>query len=296
MVELKSSDDLKSVPEYTSFPKSFENYKWYKPLLVIIVTAIIFAIFNILIYGLTMKALPGGVASFLTFARGGYDALNAYSLLGLVAILSVGLMVPSLYIATKIVKDRPFSSYSSSRGGWNWKIFAKIFVLTLVIYVIIGLVTESFKGIHFNNHFTILTFIIALIVIPLQCIAEEYFMRGLVMQTVGSWIARPVLAIIVQSLVFTSLHPYNILGIITVFVMGLLLGFITYYTKGIEASSGIHVANNLTSFMFTGFGISSISTNVSVMSFAIDMVSVLIAVGIVYYVINKYGWFKSENL
>jgi len=48
--------------------------------------------------------------------HGGYEIMNAeigeiYSHLG------VAILLPSLYLATKIVKDRPFSSYSSSRGG-----------------------------------------------------------------------------------------------------------------------------------------------------------------------------------
>jgi hypothetical protein len=37
----------------------------------------------------------------------------------LMAVGGVAGMLPALALAERIVRGRPFSSYSSSRGGWN---------------------------------------------------------------------------------------------------------------------------------------------------------------------------------
>lgn len=297
MFDKLSFDELNDVAEYTSFPKSFKKYKWYKPLLVGIITVIIFGILmGIVSYIATMIPGSGGIVEFMKMENGGYDALNAYSILGLVSILIIGLIIPALYIANRIINYRPFSSYCSSRNGWNWKIYFKTLGLTLIIYVIIGIITSIIEGQKFNNHFTLITFILALIIIPIQCVGEEFFMRGYVMQTVGSWIGMPIIAIIVQSLFFTALHPYSILGVIGVLITGLLFGFITYFTKGIEMSSGIHSANNLTSFIFAGLGLSQVTTTITMSAFMTDTLSVLIACTLTYYLSKKLGWFKEENL
>lgn len=296
MLDKLSFDELRNVPEYTSYPKSFKNYKWYKPLIVGILTIIIFLIIMVLVsYIATMIPGSGGMIGLLRMERGGYDALNAYSILGLASILIIGLITPALYISNRIINYRPFSSYCSSRNGWNWRIFFKTLGLSLLIYAILGIIISMIDGFKINNHFTILTFILALIIIPFQCVGEEFFMRGYVMQTIGSWISVPIIAIIVQSLFFTVLHPYNSLGVITVLITGILLGFITYFTKGIEMSSGIHSANNLSSFIFAGLGLSHVATNITMNNFIIDIVSVLIAVSLTYYVSKKLGWFKEET-
>ena len=297
MLDQLKYDELNSVPEYTSFPKTFKSYKWYKPLITGVIAAIIFFILMMAVtYLAAMIPGSGGNAALIKMSKGGYDALNAYSILGLASILSIGLAIPSLYIANKIVKDRPFSSYSSSRGGWNWKIYFKSLGIALVFYIILSIVYAILEGNKFNNQFTVLTFILALIIIPIQCIGEEFVMRGYVMQTVGSWFGIPVIAVVVQTIIFASLHPYSILGVVGVFISGIVFGIITYYTKGIEMSSAIHSANNLASFVFAGFGLSKVTTTVTINDFLIDIILLLIAFIVVFYLSKKLEWFKEENL
>ena len=104
------------------------------------------------------------------------------------------------------------------------------------------------------------------ILVPLQCCAEEYVFRGLVMQAFGSWIKLPVIAIILQSLVFAATHPYNIVGVISVALMGTALGVCAYITNGLEASCAAHIVNNMITFLFTGFGFGAVKTDVDVIS------------------------------
>ena len=98
-----------------------------------------------------------------------------------VAVGGVALLLPALALASRIVKDRPFSSYSSSRGGWNWSGFLKCFIVAAIVFggVITGL------GLLFPdsladgvNKFTAIGLLVCLVVVPFQAAAEEYLYRG----------------------------------------------------------------------------------------------------------------------
>ena len=290
----KIQESLESVPDYVTFPKTFEKYKWYKPLLVLIVGIIIYLVLNVVMIFIG-AILPGtgGIPGVIAGLSGGYDSLNAYTYLGLLSILSVAIILPSLYVASKIVRDRPFSSYSTSRKKWNWNIFFKSVALSAVVLFILTLVDIAIHGFHFNNHFTIVTFILCLIITPLQCTAEEYLLRGYVMQTVGSWFGIPILAIVVQAVIFASAHPYNILGVIGTLVTGISFGIIAYYSKGLEMTSAIHSVNNIFTFCISGFGISAITANVDMSSFIMDILFFIIITVLILYLANKQDWFKN---
>ena len=157
--------------EFTTFPKTFEKYKWYKPLLVFIIGAIIYVILS-LILSLVLEVTYG--EHFTNFIlNGGYEVMNS-EIGQIFSDLSVIIMIPSLYIAVKIVKDRPFSSYASSRGGWNYKLYLKSLVIPFIIMIIFEGISVAFNGAEGTNHFSIGFLIICLILVPLQCIAEEY--------------------------------------------------------------------------------------------------------------------------
>ena len=164
------------ISEYIDFPRTFEKYGWYKPILVLIVGLIIFLIFQVLLV-LFFNAIYGW--NFITqIANGGYEVLNT-EVGQIFTDLGVIVAIPALYLATKIVKDRPFSSYASSRGGWNFKLYFKALLIPFILFIIIEAIDVVFRGSKGTNHFTIPFFILCLILVPLQCIAEEYIFRGL---------------------------------------------------------------------------------------------------------------------
>ena len=217
------SENDNKFPDYITFPRTFEKYKWYKPLLVFAIGAIIYLILQTLV--IAIFAVVYGFDVISPLISGGYESLNS-ELGSYISYLSIAIFIPSIYIASRIVRDRPFSSYSSSRGGWNWKLYLKCLTIPLATLIIIQIVYAMIMGRQGPNTLTLTFFIICLIIIPLQCIGEEYLMRGLIMQTIGSWFKIPVLALIVQAAIFASMHPYSILGVIGVFIDGLILGFL----------------------------------------------------------------------
>lgn len=165
--------------EFISFAKTFENYRWYRPILVMIVTLVMFVIFSAILT-IVFASVYGW--DFILHMTQGYEVMNT-EMGQIFSDLGVIIMLPSLYIAVKIIKDRPFSSYSSSRGGWNHKLYFKALIIPVIIYIIFEAISLSITGVKGSNHFSVMFFIACLILVPLQSIAEEYIFRGLLMQS-----------------------------------------------------------------------------------------------------------------
>ena len=276
-----------NITEFISFPKTFEKYRWYKPILVFIIGLIIMLILQGIIL-IVFSAIYG--ENFIELFTSGYEVLNT-EWGEIVSDLSVIIMIPALYIATKIVRDRPFSSYASSRGGFNFKLYLKALIIPFIALVILQCLDIAINGPKGTYHFSILFLITSLILIPLQCIAEEYVYRGLIMQTFGSWFKIPVLAIVLQAIIFSVSHGYNSLGLVEVFVSGLIFGFLTWKTNGIEVSSAIHTANNFSISLFIMFGLISATSSPTFNNVVISIVFDIILCAIMYYLIMKTDWF-----
>lgn len=230
-------------------------------------------------------------SNFVTsIGGGGYEVLNT-EWGQIITDLGVIVLLPALYVASKIVKDRPFSSYMSSRGGWNFKLYFKALVIPFIViagFMGLSVISSGAEGV---SHFSLLFLIITLIMVPIQCITEEFVFRGFLMQTFGSWFKIPVLAIIIQAIIFAAVHGYNSLGVFEVFVSGLIMGVLAWKTNGIEVSSALHTANNLTIALFVMFGLQSTTSTINPTDFIIGIVLDIILFVIMYFVGMKTQWF-----
>ncbi len=281
-------------PDYVTFPRTFKEYKWYKPLITIVLVAILYIIFEAILT-FTFQAIYGENV-MRSLASGGYETLNTSDVSVYFSYLSMVLFAPAIYIASKIVSYRPFSSYSSSRGGWNWKIYFKCLSIPLAVYLIFLLASLLLsKPSGGKTQVSLMAMVISLFLISAQCIVEEHVFRGLLMQTFGAWFKNPIVAIIVQAIIFAIVHSYNPIGVISIGISGILYGFLSWRTSGLEASSAIHSINNLMAFFTVALGISSISSTVSYTDFATDIIINLISVFAVYYIGVKKGWFDEKT-
>lgn len=269
------------IPDYTTYPKRFKTYKWYKPFLVGILTGIFYfmgTLVNTLIVFI-IEMINGTGQSVFTSLLKGYDGFDVYTAPGVIASEgSVAWMLIALILAVNIVKDRPFNSYTSSSGkGWSWGVFFKCFFPALVICGLpIAADTILIDGRIGDVRFTLAGLILLTILGPLQCVAEEYIFRGLVMQTFGSWFKVPIVAIVLQTVAFASLHPYNFVGVLEIYTAGIGLGIIAWLAKGLEASCAYHIVNNMTIFYLTGFGFGEISSQVTWRDFFLTFASYVI--------------------
>lgn len=281
-------DNDKEIPDFITFPMTFEKYRWYRPIFVFILGLIIMLIFQ----GILIFAFYGayGWNFIMSIAKGGYEVMNT-EMGQILTDLAVIILIPALYVASKIINDRPFSSYSSSRGGWNYRLYFKALIIPVILYIIVEGVEVLIKGPRGTYHFSLLFFIICVILVPLQCIAEEYVFRGLLMQTFGSWFKIPVVAIILQAIIFAAIHGYNSLGVIEVGISGLIFGFFAWKTNGIEVSAALHTANNFVLGLFVMFGFMSTTSSPIFTDVAVAIVFEIVLCAIMYYVGKRTDWF-----
>ena len=289
-----SSNQTTKVPAYLPYQKQFTPYKWYKPLLASLVAFGFFLVFS------TVLTVIGGIIAqnqgydLQKLLMGGYDTLDAYTPLG--AILSLGgvvIMLPAVILGNRIVKARPASSISSSRGGFDFAVFFKCFAAGLALIalplIIVNLLTSENTG---AVRFTVFGFILCTVLVPLQCIAEEYFFRGQLMTMFGAWIKFPIIPIVLQTVFFAAAHPYNVIGVISVAVMGMILGVCAYITKGLEASCALHIINNMIAFYFAGFGFSGITSEVQIGDLIADIIICGLYLAFIIFADKKLGWFN----
>lgn len=295
MLENESTEN--KAYDYAKFPREFVSYRWFKPVLVALLAFLFYFVLAITL--LLIVGVATGNFSFLNNISDGYDGMNAFTGPGAVVELgSIALILPALALAGLIVQDRPFSSYSTSRGGWNWKTF---FLCILVAIAVMGadFIVESllFPGelVQGVSQFTAVGLVLCIILVPLQCLAEEYLFRGFLLQTFGAWSKLPVLAIIISAAIFAAGHPYNEIGVAAVFLNGIFWGFIAWKTRGLEATSALHIVNNMIAFLASGFGMAPMTSVVPVESLVASVIIDAVYMVAVLTLGKKFGWFKPKG-
>lgn len=290
-----------NAPEYYTYPRKLENYKWFKPLLTGLLFSIFYGIFLIalLAVALGLVLLEGGnPIEFLSSFRGGYDTMDVYSAPGVVISLgNIAIMIPAMMLALKITKERPFRTLTSSREGWNKSFFTKALILAFLLNGIPQIVIAAIEGgfSHLGIRYTIFGFILFLLLVPFQCMAEEYIFRGFIGQTVASWLKNPILAMVVSTIIFMVMHGYNGIGQIGVFIAGLSLFVLIWYTKGLEASCALHIVNNTMAFLLSGIGAAPMSSNSQLSGLIIETVINVLYVVAVIFMDKKKKWFSIDD-
>lgn len=282
---------MKTEHEYTTYPRRFDAYRWYKPLLVGLLFLIFDAIFGLGLIELLTKALFGA-----TVSSTGYDDMDFFSAAGAFNNgAAAAAVIPCLILAALIVKDRPVSSYFSSMGGWRWKVFLKTLAAAFVIMGIPTIVLHLAHGRTGDMRFTIVGFVLLTLLAPLQGVGEELLFRSYILQTVSSWFRAPVPGIIVQMLIFTAIHPYNIVGRVEIAVSAVIYAVIVVIARGIESSSALHIVNNMSEIYMVGIGFGSITAEANVPDTAVNVLLKLLFLGFILYADRKLHWFDEAK-
>ncbi|MDS1269758.1 CPBP family intramembrane glutamic endopeptidase [Lipingzhangella sp. LS1_29] len=181
-----------------------------------------------------------------------------------VQLLMLTLLIPAVYLVARVVQGRRPGTLSSVVGHlrWRWLLYCfgagipAVFLalgLPVVLWAVAGAeqrLTGDFVGVQ--------TFVFAMVVIvalvPLQAAAEEYGLRGFVMQTAGSYTASPWLGIVVSTALFTMLHfSYTFWALADVALFGAAMAWLIWRTGGLEAGIALHVLHNLAAFTITAW-------------------------------------------
>lgn len=277
--------------EYTTYPRRFAAYKWYKPVLVGLLFFVFYAVVNMGLIDLLTKAIFGA-----TVSASGYEEMDVFTTAGAFNNgLSAASFIPCFLLAALIVKDRPVSSYWSSMGGWRWKVFLKTLVAAFVIVGIPTVVMHLIHGRTGDMKFTVGGFILLTLLIPFQGIGEELTYRSYIVQTVSSWFRLPVAGIIAQVVFFTVVHPYGIVGRIEIAVSAILYALVVVFSNGLESASAMHIANNMSELYMIGIGFGNWSSDVNVSDTVVNIVCKIVFFLFILYAGRKLHWFDEAK-
>ena len=90
--------------------------------------------------------------------------------------------------------------------------------------------------------------LIVIAVIP--AIGEELLFRGYLQQKIGKWLKNPHTAIVITAFLFSAIH-LDVQGIIPRFVLGVLLGYLYYWSKSLWLPILAHFVNNAQAVIFS---------------------------------------------
>lgn len=178
-------------------------------------------------------------------------------------------------------------------GGWRWKTFLKTLAAGFVIFGIPLILEYVLGGKSGDVRFTTDGLAVLVLLIPLQAIAEELMYRGYITQSVSSWFRLLLAGLIVQTIAFAAVHPYNLTGVISIAVSAVIYGLICCYSRGIEASSALHILNNLIGLCLAGFGFGQVTAEQTVSSVLLNAAFKFLFLSFIIYAAKKLHWFDE---
>ncbi|HET9874039.1 MAG TPA: CPBP family intramembrane glutamic endopeptidase [Propionibacteriaceae bacterium] len=233
------------------------RHRWWRPLLaLLLVTVFVVVAMNLLVAVLAVVGLAVGVSNPLAWVTRQISAISDLGPVGFLYLnLALMLLIPSSMFAIWIAHRVRPRFVSSVQGGlrWNWLLRCAMVVIPLwTLYLGFDILVQGRSSSRPDQWLLLLGMVIFLT--PLQAAGEEYFFRGLMTQTVGSWFRRPWLALVVPTAISTvafagahgSLDPWVFSSLA---VFALTASILTWRTGGLEAAIAIHAVNNVGVFV-----------------------------------------------
>lgn len=248
------------------------GYRWWRPLVAVLMTAVFFLGVSILVAIPVVIVLLASNAIDLVGPTATEDLTRLLSpdmarpwtlVFGLGSII---LVLPFVPLALRIAGIRPAGPRVAIlhsvlfRVRWRWLLVslvpaAVVWIGTFAAQIGIGLALGD-ELLPFSTDVPtyLLSVLIVVLLVPIQAATEEYLYRGVLLQSVGSWVRFAPVTILVSALLFGFSHAYDGWGIATVVVMGVGFGFVAIRTGGLEAGIAMHTVNNVAAFVVTGTG------------------------------------------
>ena len=228
---------------------------WWRYVLTIILTWLAPMAATIIIFIPVFILL--GIMAIVTHTPDLSDSITSNSLFELVLTgISAAISILFLYICVEFIHKRRFISLINTVFKVDWRRILKgagIWFVILAAGSLIELIIDpSSVKVTFNASTFIFLLLLSLMVFPLQASFEELFFRGYLMQAVGVLTKKPVIPLLVTSVIFAVLHFWNgtdtissVDIVLQVFIVGITLGIITLGENRLETAMGVHIANNI---------------------------------------------------
>lgn len=237
------------------------RHAWWKPLVEGLIIFVSFVIFSIVFAIPVLLFMDDPLALEDVENLDQLDPLIFFFLFG-----SIALLVPAAYLARWVMGPRPLGLLHSVTGRLRWKWMFQCGLAALIIYVVtngLSVLIDAFGGgerieLSLVPQWGWLLLMVVLLV-PVQCFAEELVFRGYLMQTVGRWLKHPAWAILLPVPLFVAGHMYDVWGQTSIAIMAITMGLVTWRTGGLEAAVAIHVVNNCTVTLMAMVGMVDLS-------------------------------------
>ena len=239
--------------------------RWFTPVLEgLLIAGIYFVLLLIVSFALLAFAVMLRVPyDYLTDLQRIYANVFKTPLVFVALLITIIPVIPAIFIARLITNFKPLGLIHSIAGRMRWSYLGVFLGFGFLIFGLyyVGFATldgslTTQNSVHpLNSGMFWLYIVLILLIVPFQCYAEELLFRGYLMQTVGRWLKNPVWAIIIPAPIFMVLHGYGLWGLLSVLTMALIAGFLCWYTGGLEAGIGLHIANNISGIILGLLGL-----------------------------------------
>jgi uncharacterized protein len=264
-----------------------------------------FASFSLLILIVVLYLLSLGSARNATQMNILNDPFMMLILIG----ISYGIFSLLFYLCVRFVHKKHFISLINTGKNIKWRRILKGAGLWVGIMGFFTIISFIFQGDSLSFKFDFGSFMVLLflsiLIFPLQASFEEIFFRGYLMQAIGLITKKPVIPLIITTLIFGLIHFNNgtdftmsISIVISALIVGLMLGIIVLGENGLETAMGVHIANNLYVALILNSSNSGLDGLPSLITAqATDQLSsiplLILMVGIMIIILF---WNKKENL
>lgn len=254
--------------QYHRLQRGIKNYRWWKPLIFGLLAIVFgFTLTQALVTIALIPAMISGDINAVFDFQERLIALDTQDPVALaVALLSLVVWIPAILLAGLAMGFKPVGRLWSVNYKIRWALLFRSFwpaILSLIAGNILSIAYLSF--VHNEETFVqpettvdvsraLISLVIILLLVPLQATAEELMFRGAMMQVLGAWLKSPVIPILLPSLLFAFGHLYDPWALLQIGILGIVAGWLTWRTGGLEAAIGLHVTNNMIAFllMLTG--------------------------------------------
>ena len=181
-----------------------------------------------------------------------YDPLLLLVLVG----ISYGIYSFLFYLGIRFIHKKNFISLINTRKNINWIRIVKGAILWVGIMAVFTILPMIFEEGSFTFNFNpgpfMVLIVISILIFPIQASFEEIFFRGYLMQAFGLLSKKPIVPLIITSVIFAGVHFFNgssliisVTIVISALILGLMLGIIALGENGLETAIGAHIANNM---------------------------------------------------
>ncbi len=191
-----------------------------------------------------------------------------------VSLLTFGLLLLGVWLATTWLHHRPFGSLIGPSGRLNGRRLLLGAGIWAGLLILVTLGNVIFMGVRYTFNANFLQgwpyLLVALVLIPLQTSAEEFFFRGYLLQGTGQLTKNWLVLSLLNGILFTLPHLANpeveqndlLIAFLNWALVGAGWTLITLRSGSLDYVLGIHAINNLlltVLFGYTGGGMPAIA-------------------------------------